>query len=178
MNLGKYITSQLYRLSTEGPSEHDSVVPDTEGGQRVSLRQEEYDIQVRLSNQDRHSAELHGLQVVMVQPTSESADVRTLAQRAIARLSYLEEPLDVWELEEPDMTAQLRSMPPQRESDSADVTYWEVLIQQAHIATGVETTASIQRYSWRPGLPRRETVPYPATYALLGRLSESLTLKA
>ena len=86
---------------------------------------------------------------------------------AVARgLSFLEEPLAVWELDGREGLAQLRSSPPQREAD--EIVYWEVTLWAS------QPRAHVARYRWAPGMVEREVVAYPATFALLGRVADAL----
>ncbi|HNP70490.1 MAG TPA: hypothetical protein PKK15_05255, partial [Kouleothrix sp.] len=88
------------------------------------------------------------------------------AAAAARRLSFLEEPLAVWELDGGEGMAQLRSSPPQR--DAGEVSYWEVTLWAA------EPRAQVARYRWAPGMAEREALAYPATFALLGRMADAL----
>ena len=97
-------------------------------------------------------------------------DARTFLSAAAAtvarRLSFLEEPLAVWELDGSEGIAQLRSSPPQREGDA--LSYWEVTLWAE------PPRAQVARYHWQPGMAEREVVAYPATFALLGRVADAL----
>jgi hypothetical protein len=178
MNISKHITNQLYQLFKDERDVAGTLERNDRGVYDWRLSFEGQDIFMQLSNPDRHSAELHMLQRVAVQPSVEdaSAVLHAQADELIHRLGYLEEPLGVWEFEERDCTAQMRSLPPQR--DGEEVFYWEVLLQVATIASGLETTTRISRYHWQPGMMERETMAYPATFSLLGRLCESLHFDA
>src|SRR6266508_930063 len=98
------------------------------------------------------------------------ADTRaylSAAAAAVARgLSFLEEPLAVWELDGSEGMAELRSSPPLREGD--EISYWEVTL------TAAQPSARAARYRWAPGMAEREIVAYPATFALLGRMADVL----
>jgi hypothetical protein len=168
MTLGKQMIEQL-RLLAAGetvpaqlPTGDDpfTVVSTLDGTTRATLE---------FFDHDRYSATLRALHVHSGAPLD--GDVRAyLSDRAavIARqLSYLEEPLAVWELDGDARVAQLRSSPPQREGD--EVSYWEVTL-----SIGEQSGARIVRYRWAPGLAEREVVAYPATFALVGRLADSL----
>ena len=64
--------------------------------------------------------------------------------------------------------AQLRSAPPLRDGDT--VTYWDVQVQ-----LGQQRSIEVRRCRWEPGMPEREVMLYPATFALVGRLVDSLS---
>lgn len=124
---------------------------------------------VRFDDYDRYSATLRELVIGADVPT-DTAPRAFLSARAAAiarRLSFLEEPLAVWELDGSERVAQLRSSPPLREEN--EISYWEV-----QLSAGEHAGARLARYRWAPDLLERELVPYPATYALLGRMADAL----
>jgi hypothetical protein len=90
-----------------------------------------------------------------------------VAAEVARRLSFLEEPLAVWELDGGECMAQLRSSPPLREGDA--VTYWEVTLWG-----GDEPGARAVRYHWSPGMVEREVLAYPATFALIARMADGM----
>jgi len=161
MSLGKQMIEQLRLLAAEGP---DAVALLERGGEHNSLVVSS--ARLEFFDHDRYSVALRALELGGDAPLE--ADVRAcLSARAaaVARgLSYLEEPLAVWELDVNERTAQLRSSPPQYEGE--EVFYWEVVL-------GLDS-ARITRYRWAPGLLDREVVAYPATFALIGRMADSL----
>ncbi|NOK60733.1 MAG: hypothetical protein GFH27_549289n285 [Chloroflexi bacterium AL-W] len=121
---------------------------------------------------DRYSVTLRMLSMSEgVSITDDIHEVQTYlsakAAEIVRQLSYLEEPLAVWELDSRENMAQLRSLPPQR--DGAERSYWEVVLK-----VDGEPSISIARYSWSPGMPEREIVAYPATFALVARIANSL----
>ena len=156
MSLSKQFTEQMRALAAE-----DDRAPVSE----VTVGP----LRVRVSDIDRHSATLEELTLEATVPAN--VDSREyLSGRAAAvtrRLSFLEEPLAVWELDGSEGVAQVRSNPPQREGE--EISYWEVQIHTAE-----QPTASMGRYRWTPDMTERETVPYPATFSQLGRIAEAL----
>jgi hypothetical protein len=88
----------------------------------------------------------------------------------IQRLTYLEEPLGLVELENDDGLAQIRSSPPHYSSDD-EVTYWEI-----QIWTTPRPKAYLARYRWIPGQAGREVVAHPVTFATLSRIAQDLAL--
>jgi hypothetical protein len=165
MNLGKQMIERLRLLATD-----ESVLaglPQGDSGYKLLMVIDEpARMTLEFFDHDRYSVTMRALEVGSGMPFQ--GDVRAyLSARAaeIARgLSYLEEPLAVWELDDAEKTAQLRSSPPQREGD--EVSYWEVTL-------GIGS-ARIMRYRWAPGLIEREAIAYPATFALIGRIADSL----
>lgn len=162
MTLGKNLIEALRGLAADGarPAGGQTLVADAPGALA----------RLTLADHDRYSAAVRALHVE-IEPCGTPEDARAeLSARAAAvirRLSYLEEPLAVWELDGGELAAQLRSSPPQREGD--ELSYWEVTLH-----TGERLAAGIARYRWAPGIPEREVVVYPATFAVIGRIADSL----
>jgi hypothetical protein len=177
MALGKQMVDTLKRLAAEGPEAVNTLAWDA-GARRVCVDAEGAHARLDLADHDRYSVALRALEVTL-DPRTPAEDARAewqshpqsvLHARAadvIRRLSFLEEPLAVWELDGAERTAQLRSAPPQREAE--EISYWEVTLR-----AGEAPSASIARYRWTPGMPEREELVYPATFALIGRISQSL----
>jgi hypothetical protein len=165
MSLGKQLIEQLRQLAAEGA---DAVPLLAYGSEYNGLVVSDAGMPARLEffDYDRYSVTLRALEVGIGAPLE--GDVRAyLSVRAAAiarRLSYLEEPLAVWELDGNEQTAQLRSSPPQHEGQA--VFYWEVALGLGN--------ARITRYRWAEGMTDREVVAYPATFALIGRMADSL----
>jgi hypothetical protein len=164
MGIGKQMTERLRRLANGDQAvleagDHTLIVP----GQPMYAKLEFFD-------HDRYSVTLREL-VVGADGAAES-DARAYLSAAAAaiarRLSFLEEPLAVWELDGGERKAQLRSSPPLREGD--EVSYWEVTLW-----AGEQPGARVSRYHWAPGMTERAVVAYPATFALIARLADSLS---
>jgi len=162
MSLGKQMIEQLRLLAAaESTSGGDplKIVAALDGSAQATLE---------LFDHDRFSVTLRTLDVG---GASFEGDTRAyLSARAAEiarRLSYLEEPLAVWELDGTERVAQLRSSPPQREGE--EISYWEITL-----AAGARPGARMARYRWAPGMAEREAVAYPATFALVGRMIDSL----
>lgn len=168
--LGKQTVDTLKRLASEGPQAVSALSWIDDGAKVIAIPSDAADAHINLTDLDRFSATLRELAV-----TRHAApvihDVRAWlsdhAAAAIRALSFLEEPLAVWELEESEGIAQLRSSPPHREE--SDVIYWEVVLSCAE-----RPSATLARYRWAPGMPERERVEYPATFALIGRMTAAL----
>jgi hypothetical protein len=176
MQLSKFLTNQLYQLSKDRADVAGTLRRDEASSTYTwDVPFEGHSIHLEFASPDRHSAELCKLQMVSVQPLEEDAPVpplRDFAEALGQRLGYLEESLATWELEEKEQTIQLRSLPPHHED--GEVHYWEALVQRAPSDAGLEITTRISRYRWQPGMPERTVMRYPATYAFVGRLAESL----
>jgi hypothetical protein len=161
MSLGKQMIEQLRLLAAaETLSSADPhTLTALDGAAQATLA---------FFDHDRFSVTLRGLDVGGALFEGDAhAYLSACAAEIARRLSYLEEPLAVWELDGAERVAQLRSSPPQRDGD--EVSYWEVTL-----AAGAQLGARIARYRWAPGMVEREVVAYPATFALVGRMVDSL----
>jgi hypothetical protein len=163
MSLGKQMIEQLRLLSAAEalPTAEAGfkILTALDGGEQATLE---------FFDHDRYSVTLRSLHVGGGALEGDArAYLSAHAAEIARRLSYLEEPLAVWELDGGDRIAQLRSSPPQR--DGAEVSYWEVTLY-----AGERSGAQLARYRWAPGMVEREIVAYPATFALVGRLADSL----
>jgi hypothetical protein len=164
MSIGKQITERLRRLADgdrtvlEAGAENSLVVVDTP--LRATLE---------FSDHDRYSVALRELTIGAggTTPADARGYLSATAAEVARRLSFLEEPLAVWELDGGERMAQLRSSPPLREGET--VAYWEVTLW-----TGDEPGARAVRYHWSPGMPEREVLVYPATFALIARIADGL----
>jgi hypothetical protein len=164
MSIGKQIAEQLRRLADGDQALLEAAAENTLLVQDAPLR-----ATLEFSDYDRYSLTLRSLTVGA--GNSAMADARAYLSATAAevarRLSFLEEPLAVWELDGGERAAQLRSSPPQREGDI--VTYWEVTLW-----AGDEPGARAVRYQWSPGMAEREVLAYPATFALVARMADGL----
>jgi hypothetical protein len=162
MSLGKQMIEQLRLLSAAESLPADErfrMLTALDGPEQATLE---------FFDHDRYSVTLRALDVGAGAPVGDArAYLSAHAAEIARRLGYLEEPLAVWELDGGDRIAQLRSSPPQREGD--EVSYWEVAL-----CAGERPGARLTRYRWAPGMVEREVVAYPATFALVGRLADSL----
>jgi hypothetical protein len=164
MSIGKQITEHLRRLA-----DGDRTV--LEAGAENVLLVLDAPLRARLefSDHDRYSLTLRELTLGVggAAPNDARAYLSATAAEVARRLSFLEEPLAVWELDGGERMAQLRSSPPQREGDA--VTYWEVTLW-----AGDEPGARAVRCHWSPGMAEREVLAYPATFALIARMADSM----
>jgi hypothetical protein len=99
----------------------------------------------------------------------DEAYLRHSAERVISRLTYLEEPLALLELDATEKLAQLRSQPPHQDGDK--LAYWEMFIWAAP-----QPRVKLTRYQWQPDTRERTQLVYPATFATLGRIAQDLAL--
>lgn len=175
MNLDKRVVAQLEQLAAKGPKSIDAVIlnPPQQGYLvGVPMAEQEPGAAITLEAYDRYSVSLRQLEVSH-SPSSapqsrDEAYLRRSAERATSRLTYLEEPLLLLELDPAEKLAQLRSDPPQQEDEA--LTYWEIFI-----SAEPQPRARLARYRWQPG-QGREQITYPATFATLGRLAQDLAL--
>jgi hypothetical protein len=171
MSLGKHLIERLKLLNA--PSERPHVVEvESVGASYFSLGawQGHRRAIVEFGDHDRYSVTLRALEVGLGEGSAEEPQA-FLSGRAAAiarRLSYLEEPLAVWELNSLDGAAQLRSTPPLREGQ--EISYWEVLLRASDTPS-----VRVARYRWQPGTADRSLVEYPATFSLLGRMADDLS---
>ena len=164
MSIGKQITEQLRRLA-----DGDEAVLVAGDEKRLVVPGQPLHAVLAFFDRDRYSVTLRELAVMAGAAAPRDARAYlSAAAAAVARgLSFLEEPLAVWELDGGERIAQLRSSPPLREGE--EVSYWEVTLR-----TGEQAEARAVRYHWAPGMTEREVVAYPATFALLARMADSL----
>lgn len=178
MNLDKRVIEQLEQLVAKGPKQVEAVILNSAQQQGyivgVPAEAQELGASITLEAYDRYSVALRQLEVSHEQAAlPEDGDstgyLRRCAERAVQRLTYLEEPLILLELDPAEKLAQLRSAPPRQ--DGEKLTYWEVFIRATpHLH------ARLARYRWQPDKHEREQITYPATFAALGRIAQDLAL--
>ena len=164
MSIGKQITEQLRRLA-----DGDRTVLEAGAENTLLVLDAPLRVELEFSDYDRYSVALRQLTVGAggVTPDDARAYLSATAAEVARRLSFLEEPLAVWELDGGERAAQLRSSPPLREGDT--VTYWEVTLW-----AGDQPGARAARYHWSPGMAERQELIYPATFALIARVADGL----
>ncbi|NTW02352.1 MAG: hypothetical protein HGA19_13915 [Oscillochloris sp.] len=175
MSLTKLITTELRRLGSD-PVALKALPTDDAGVYTITLGGVDAAPSARLAffDADRYSVNMQMLSVASRQlpplgnePGAVDARLSALACGVIAQLGYLEEPLAVVERDATESQVQIRSNPPLCEDEL--LSYWEVTL-----SLGEQPSASIARYHWEPSMPERKLLPYPATFALIGRLADSL----
>jgi len=164
MSIGKQITERLRQLA-----DGDQAVLEAGAENTLLVLDAPLRAKLEYSDHDRYSLTLRELAIGAgdVAPLDARAYLSAAAAEVARRLSFLEEPLAVWELDGGERMAQLRSSPPQREGDT--VTYWEVTL-----SVGDEPSARAVRYQWSPGMAEREVLAYPATFALIARMADGM----
>ena len=174
MDISQKVIERLEQLVTKGPKQAEAVLfdLDQEQGYIVGVPVEEDNLGIALTLQgyDRYSVILHNLEMNYphtARGNHKNQNLRAYAEEIIERLSYLEEPLALVELDRAEGIAQLRSNPPRAEKDQS--TYWEVLVRSKPYLQ-----VSLARYQWTPDHPERTRVAYPATFATLGRIAQDL----
>ena len=174
MNLQQRVVTQLEQLVAKGPQNIETVIQEaSEAGYIVGIPAEGKNtgVSISLVDYDRYSVALRHLAVHDNGLVIDDSDTKNYLHQATAeitqRLSYLEEPLALLELNTIDGIAQLRSNPP--ENGPNDLTYWEV-----SISVSPHPQAKLARYQWIAGNRERMPVTYPATFATLGRLAKDL----
>lgn len=171
MNLGKQLTERLALLGDESGRRERAVLVESKGVAYYSIGTWLGPLRAVLEfgDHDRYSVTLRALEVgCALAPNGHQHDwMPALAATIAGRLSYLEEPLAVWELSQAEGMAQLRSAPPQREGDA--ICYWELLLR-----TGEQVSVRLSRYRWQPTLTERALIEYPATFSLLGRIATDI----
>lgn len=177
MKLSKRVVELLEGFVTKGPKEIDAVVLDSarQQGYILGTTAEAGDpgVTLTLADYDRYSIALRNLQVSydnLPENGRHAEDyLRQHAEQVTRRLTYLEEPLALVELDGEAGVAQLRSNPPYQDGD--DLVYWEALLRAAP-----HPSVSLSRYRWRPGFREHESLVYPATFAMLGRIAQDLAV--
>src|SRR5262245_60362810 len=159
MRIGKQITEQLRRLA-----DGDRTMLDSGDENVLLVVAQPLHAKLEFFDHDRYSVTLRELTVGAgaEAPSDARAYLSSRGAEVARRLSFLEEPLAVWELDGGERIAQLRSSPPLREGE--EISYWEVTLW-----AGAEPGARVIRYHWSPGMAEREVLAYPATFALVAR---------
>ena len=176
MKLNQSIVSQLEQLATNGPQHIEAVVqsspqtgyivgiPATGKGAGASLS---------LADYDRYSVILRHLEVydnsIVVQANTRVDYLRSVAAAITQRLTYLEEPLALIEVDAIENMAQLRSSPPQ--CDGQGSIYWELVVRVVP-----HPQVRLTRYGWTAAASERTLLPHPITFATLGRVAEDLAV--
>jgi len=173
MNIHQCLVRQLEQLVAHGPQKIDAVLQADGAGLIVGIPPEDFGCgaSINLADHDRYSGMLQHLEVYNNKLSLSSGDkegyLRQSATAIIRQLDYLEEPLELIELDTIENMALLRSSPPRRETNQT--TYWEIWVWATP-----HPHARIERYQWAVGSEGRDSVNYPVTFALLGRIAQSL----
>jgi hypothetical protein len=175
MKISKHVIERLEELTATKPEPEIIDQPLSEPGYVVKILAEEQGMIVSLVLQDydKYSVALRYIDVSLEGSTLNEAETENyLNQRTeqlIQRLTYMEEPLALVELDADAGLAQVRSKPPQHDDEA--VIYWE-----AQIRLKPQPGIRLARYRWTPGRPGRELVIYPIAFARLGQIVEDVAL--
>jgi hypothetical protein len=164
MSIGKQITERLRRLA-----DGDKTVLEAGAENILLVLDQPLRAKLEFADHDRYSMTLRELTIGAggAAPLDARSYLSAAAAEVARRLSFLEEPLAVWELDGGEHMAQLRSSPPLREGDA--VAYWEVTLW-----AGDEPGARAVRYHWSPGIIEREVLAYPATFTQIARMANGM----
>jgi hypothetical protein len=175
MNISKGVVERLEELANKQP---EPVVIDpatSRKGYHVKVPVQEHNLTILLilEDYDRYSAALRYVEISQdsLAQGEEVADdyLHRRAKEAIERLTYLEEPVTLVELDGDAGLAQVRSQPPEHRDEA--VIYWEL-----EIWSRPHPRLKLTRYRWTPGQVGRELVVHPVAFARLGRMAEDLAL--
>lgn len=177
MDIREQMIEQLNQFAAKGPQHVETVAQASpELGYLVGVLSETDEgvgAALDVADYDRFSAALRHLEVFNKQANVEADEVKTFlqknAQAIVEKLTYLEEPLELLELDPAEGLALMRSNPPLTKADESEVTYWEVLLR-----TSPHPNANLTRYHWTATEGDRTVVAYPATFTMLGRIAEDL----
>ena len=172
MDMQQQIITHLEQLAVKGPQAVEAIVqtsatPDV----IVGIPVEGYGVSLNLADYDRYSVILRHLEISdnsFVVDDSQVKDFLHQAATTIAqRLTYLEEPLALIELDAYNSVAQLRSSPPL--STPTEITYWELNLWSAP-----HPHARVARYRWTAKDCERTSLNHPSTFVAVGRLVQDL----
>lgn len=175
MNIQQSIVNQLEKLAVEGPQSVDAVVQESPHSALIMgvFSDKGVGISLNLEGYDQYSVALRYLELYNKGRTVAQDGVETFLRgtaKAIAeQLTYLEEPLEVLEVDLVDQEAQIRSNPPDTTSRENESIYWEIVLQATPYPT-----AKLTRYRWSAGQADREIVAYPITFVNVGRIAKDL----
>jgi hypothetical protein len=177
MDIQQRTVEQLEELAAKGPKAIDAVIQESaELGYIVGVPPIEgrgIGASLRIGNYDRYSVMLRYLEVYDNSLTLDSQDIKTYLEQCAAeisqRVTFLEEPLTLVELEPTEAIAQLRSGPPLSEQNEDKAIYWELLVQATP-----HPRLKLARYQWQAGKRDRENILYPVTFVTIGRIAKNL----
>ncbi|MCB0195143.1 MAG: hypothetical protein KDJ65_24560, partial [Anaerolineae bacterium] len=177
MDIKEQLIEQLKQFATKGPEHVEAVIQSTpEPGYILGVLSETdagVGASLSVADYDRFSVALRHLEIFNKSTTVDADEVKTYLQQSaeaiVEALTYLEEPLELLELDPAEGIAQIRSNPPLSNADENEVTYWELFLRatpHAHVR--------LTRYHWSADTGDRNIVAYPATFTTLGRIAEDL----
>ncbi|MEW5960332.1 MAG: hypothetical protein AB1801_21610 [Chloroflexota bacterium] len=177
MNISKQVIERLERLAAKDPKQVEALVLDSAQQPEyivgVPVEEQQLGISLTLQGFDRYSVILRQLEVSRqaAAPADSpiEARLRHWAEQIIRRLSYLEEPLTLLELDAGARVAQLRSASPQQEGEV--LAYWEAMVYAEP-----QPSVKLTRYCWSPDRAEREVAVYPATFGAVARIAQDMAL--
>jgi hypothetical protein len=172
MDMQHQVITQLEQLAAKGPQAIEAVVqPSSTPGVIVGLPAEGYGLSLNLADYDRYSVILRHLEICdnhFVVGDSNTKDfLRQAATTITQRITYLEEPLTLIELDAHNGVAQLRSAPPI--STATEIIYWELNLWRAP-----HPRVRLARYRWTAKDYERTPLNHPLTFVAIGRLAQDL----
>jgi hypothetical protein len=170
MNIGQQVIKQLERFVAEGPKAVEAVLLDGESQGYivgVSNGDDGASVSITVRDFDRYSLNLRRLEVT--QPGAATLDLAGYAAQVAERLTYLEEPLALIEIDMAQDAAILRSEPPHQTGE--EIAYWEAVVH-----TIPRPHVGLARYRRNPPQPQREVCHQPLTFGTVGRLVADIAL--
>lgn len=170
MHISQQVIKQLERFVAEGPKAVEAILLDGESQGYivgVSNGDDGASVSITVRDFDRYSLNLRRLEVT--QPGPAALDLAGYAAQVAERLTYLEEPLALIEIDAAQDAAILRSEPPHQTGE--EITYWEAVVH-----TAPQPHVSLARYRWSPPQPQREVCHQPLTFGTVGRLAADIAL--
>ena len=172
MKIYQRVIKQLEQLVAKGPQQVGAVMQKSPQGYIVGVPAggNEPEASLNVQDYDRYSVILRHLEVAGSETVANDR-TKDYLQRCAAeisgRVTYLEEPLALLELDAQAGIAQLRSSPPERRSGES--VYWELTVWAAP-----HPRARLTRYRWTADSDERHSVPHPLTFVTLARIAEDL----
>ncbi len=174
MNIRQRVVAQLEQLAAEGPTSVEAVVRmSPRPGYIVGIppEGEGFGVSLNIDDYDRYSAKLRQMEMynnsLAVTGDKVEAYLQQCSSIIIERLTYLDEPLALLELNTAESEARLRSTPPRQTANGS--IYWE-----AHLWLGPHPRLKLRRFRWTADLKQRAPLAYPTTFASLGRIAEDV----
>lgn len=179
MDIREQLIEQLKQFAAKGLKQAEAVIQNSAESSYIvgalSETDEGIGASLNLADYDRFSVALRSLEIFNKTSTIHADEVKSYLQQStkaiVDKLTYLEEPLELLELDPIEGIAQLRSNPPLTNVDESEVTYWEVFLR-----VSPHPHVKLARYHWSADTGDRVVVAYPATFTTLGRIAEDLVI--
>ncbi len=172
MSIYQRVTHQLEQLVSKGPKHMDTALQYGSQGYIVGVSADGKgaEASLRLTDFDRYSVVLQHLEVAdrsLIINSNIENYLHQCAAEISQRLTYLEEPLVLLELDTIEGMAQLRSFPPRQTTE--ETIYWELTLW-----TVPYPHAKLTRYRWCANSYERHPIFHPVTSATLARIADDL----